>query len=127
MRAVQTSLCCHGISLFDGLPMINGNTPQQEVALVVAALQKVATRKLVGYPGGARPSRLVITLQRANLASEQARVMLGSDSTISGTARPEDIRTGQLIAQNPQIYGEDRGVKGYDSGASWLQWQSTPL
>jgi hypothetical protein len=99
-----------------GLPMINGKTPQQEVALVVAALQKVATRQLAGYPGGTSPARLVITLQRANLASEQGRVMIGSDSTISGTVRLEDIKTGRLIAQNPHIYGEDRGVKGYGTG-----------
>ncbi|WP_095448729.1 hypothetical protein [Ochrobactrum quorumnocens] len=96
-----------------GLPMINGKTPEQQVAIVVSALQKVAVRDLKGHPGGATPARLVITLQRANLASEQGRVLMGSDSTITGTVRLEDIKTGRLIAQNPRITGENRGVKGY--------------
>jgi hypothetical protein len=63
-----------------GLPMINGKTPEQQVAIVVAALQKVASRDLKGYPGGATPARLVITLQTADLASEQGRVLLGSEA-----------------------------------------------
>ncbi|WP_245411874.1 hypothetical protein [Phyllobacterium leguminum] len=99
-----------------GLPMINGKTPEQQVAIVVNALHTVATRDLKGYPGGSSPARLVITLQRADLASEQGRVMLGSNSSITGTVRLEDIKTGQLIAQNPRIYGENRGVKGGDLG-----------
>lgn len=99
-----------------GLPMINGKTPQQQVAIVTTALKKVASRELIGYPGGANPARLVITLQHANLASEQGRVILSSDSTITGTVRLEDIRTGRLIAQNPRVMGENRAVKGNDLG-----------
>lgn len=103
-----------------GLPMMNGKTPEQQVTLVTQALQKVATRDLKGYPGGASPARLVLTLQTANLASEQGRVILGSDSSIGGTARLEDIRTGRLIAQNPTIYGENRGAKGNDAGGMMI-------
>jgi hypothetical protein len=99
-----------------GLPMINGKTPEQQVAIVVAALQKVASRDLKGYPGGATPARLVITLQTADLASEQGRVLLGSDSYISGTVRLESLATGQLIAQNPRITGKNQGVKGQGLG-----------
>jgi hypothetical protein len=96
-----------------GLPMINGKTPEQQVVIVTTALRQVASRDLMGYPGGSTPARLVITLQRANLASEQGRVLMGSDSTIAGTVRLEDIKTGHLIAQNPYVTGENRGVKGY--------------
>lgn len=99
-----------------GLPMINGKTPEQQVAIVVAALQKVATRDLRGHPGGTQPVRLVITLQLANLASEQGRVLIGTDSSITGTVRLEDPKSGRLIAQNPRIMGENRGVKGNDLG-----------
>ena len=95
-----------------GLPMINRKTPEQQVAIVVSALQKVASRDLRGHPGGATPARLVITLQQADLASEQGRVILSSDSWIRGTVRLEDIKTGRLIAQNPRITGQNRGVKG---------------
>ncbi|MGU3400491.1 hypothetical protein ACLBWS_12235 [Brucellaceae bacterium D45D] len=95
-----------------GLPMINGKTPQEQVAIVVTALKKVASRELVGYPGGPNSARLVITLQHANLASEQGRVILSSDSTITGTVRLEDIKTGRLIAQNPRVVGENSAVKG---------------
>lgn len=95
-----------------GLPMINRKTPEQQVAIVVSALQKVASRDLRGHPGGAIPARLVITLQQADLASEQGRVILSSDSWIRGTVRLEDIKTGRLIAQNPRITGQNRGVKG---------------
>jgi hypothetical protein len=100
-----------------GLPMINGKTPEQQVAIVVAALHKVATRELKGFPGGPNPARLVITLQRADLASEQGRVLIGSDSTITGTVRVEDLTSGRLIAQNPSIQGENSGVKGSGSFA----------
>ncbi|GGA85378.1 hypothetical protein GCM10011491_11200 [Brucella endophytica] len=99
-----------------GLPMINGKTPEQQVAIVENALRAVATRDLKGYPGGSSPTRLVITLQRADLASAQGRVLMGSNSSITGTVRLEDVSTGRLIAQNPRIYGENRGVKGGDLG-----------
>ena len=99
-----------------GAPMLNNMTPQQQVALVVSSLQNVATRELKGYPGGKKPVRLVITLQSADLASMQGRVLLSSDSYISGTVRLEDITTGQLVAQNPQIRGENTAVKGGDLG-----------
>jgi hypothetical protein len=99
-----------------GLPMINGKTPEQQVAIVVAALQKVSSRDLNGYPGGATPARLVVTLQTADLASEQGRVLLGSDSYISGTVRLENLKTGQLIAQNPRVTGQNQGVKGEGLG-----------
>lgn len=95
-----------------GLPMINGKTPEQQVAIVTAALRKVAARDLTGYPGGSTPARLVITLQQADLASEQGRVILSSDSWIRGTVRLEDIKTGRLIAQDPRIMGQNRAVKG---------------
>lgn len=95
-----------------GLPMINGKTPQEQVAIVTAALHRVASRDLVGYPGGSTPARLVITLQNADLASEQGRVILSSDSWIRGTVRLEDVKTGRLIAQNPRIMGQNRAVKG---------------
>ncbi len=52
------------------LPMMNGMTSAQQASMVVAALQKVAARDLRGYPGGQIPTRLVITLQQADLASE---------------------------------------------------------
>lgn len=99
-----------------GLPMINGKTPEQQVVIVTTALRKVASRDLIGYPGGSTPARLVITLQNADLASEQGRVILSSDSWISGTVRLEDVRTGRLIAQNPHIRGQNRAVKGEGLG-----------
>lgn len=99
-----------------GLPMINGKTPEEQVAIVVHALKTVATRDLKGFPGGSNPARLVITLQRADLASAQGRVLLGSDSSITGTVRLEDMKTGQLIAQNPHVQGQNNGVKGRDLG-----------
>lgn len=103
-----------------GLPMINGKTPEQQVAIVVAALQKVAMRDLRGYPGGSNPARLVITLQLANLASEPGRVLMGSDSSVTGTVRLEDLKTGRLIAQNPRIVGENQGAKGHDIGGLFI-------
>lgn len=99
-----------------GAPMLNNMTPQQQVALVVSTLHNVASRELKGYPGGKKPVRLVITLQSADLASMQGRVLLSSDSYISGTVRLEDIATGQLVAQNPQIRGENTAMKGGDLG-----------
>ncbi|WP_420962122.1 hypothetical protein [Brucella sp. IR073] len=99
-----------------GLPMINGKTPEEQVVIVENALRTVATRELRGYPGGSTPARLVITLQRADLASAQGRVLMGSNSSITGTVRLEDVGSGRLIAQNPRIYGENRGVKGGDLG-----------
>lgn len=95
-----------------GFPMLNGITPQQQVAMVVAALQKRASHHLKGYPGGSVPARLVITLQRADLASTPGRILNGNDSWIEGTVRLEDIHSGKLIAQTPNIRGEDHGVKG---------------
>jgi len=98
-----------------GLPMIDGKKPEEAVAMVVNALKTVAARELIGYPGGSNPARLVITLQQADLASAPGRVLIGSNSSITGTARLEDARTGQLIAQNPRIHGQNDGVKGHDA------------
>jgi hypothetical protein len=92
-----------------GLPMINGKTPEQQVVIVTTALRQVASRDLMGYPGGSTPARLVITLQRANLASEQGRVLMGSDSTIAGTVRLEDIKTGHL-SHKTRMLPERTGV-----------------
>lgn len=99
-----------------GLPMINGKTPEQQVAIVTTALRKVASHDLMGHPSGSTPARLVITLQQADLASEQGRVILSSDSWIRGTVRLEDLTTGRLIAQNPRIMGQNRAVKGEGLG-----------
>ncbi|KXF77895.1 hypothetical protein ATN84_25115 [Paramesorhizobium deserti] len=95
-----------------GWPMMNGVTPQQQVAMIVQAVQRVASRDLKGYPGGPNPARLVITLQQADLASMPGRIIAGNDSWIVGTVRLEDARTGRLIAQNPRIQGSDKGIHG---------------
>ncbi|KAB2719504.1 hypothetical protein [Brucella intermedia] len=100
-----------------GRPMLNGKTPEEQVAIVVAALKKVGSRDLKGHPGGPNAARLILTLQRADLASEQGRVIFGSDSSITGSVRLEDMKTGRLIAQNPMIVGHNAGVKGGGSGA----------
>lgn len=99
-----------------GLPMMNGITSQQQVDLILNALRTVASRNLKGYPGGPNASRLVITLQQADLASMPGRIVLGSDSWIVGTVRLEDIKTGRLVAQNPRIQGSDRGMRGSGLG-----------
>lgn len=98
--------------VYTGLPMMNGITPEQQVAMIVQALQADAGAKLKGLPGGSKAARLVITLQRADLASAPGRVLGGSDSHITGTVRLEGVADNALIAQNPRIVGTDAGVKG---------------
>lgn len=95
-----------------GLPMINGITQQQQIAMILDGVRTVASRELKGYPNGPNPSRLIITLQQADLASMAGRVLLTSDSWIMGTVRLEDISTGRLVAQKPRIRGSDHGVRG---------------
>jgi len=64
------------------------------------------------FPVDPTPARLVSTLQRADLASEQGRVLIGSDSAITGTVRGLESEGRPADRAESSIQGENKGVKG---------------
>lgn len=94
------------------VPLMNGLTVDRQAEMVRAALISELKRELIGYPGGTRPARLIVTVTHLDLASEQGRVLRSTDSTVEAEVRLEDARTRQLIAFNPKSRGADIGYKG---------------
>jgi hypothetical protein len=95
-----------------GLPLANGVTQREQISMVVSALQAELQRELKGYPGGPTPARLIVTLHEIDLSSTPGRIIRGNSSRIGGTVRLEEVGTGALIAQVPNLTAADAGVRG---------------
>jgi hypothetical protein len=83
---------------------------------VVSALRNSMQRQLIGLPGGPTRGRLVVTLHVLDVSTKAGRILLGRGSSIGGTVRLEDARTGQLIAEASGIRGEDLAMHGEGYG-----------
>ncbi|WP_286203167.1 hypothetical protein [Rhizobium lusitanum] len=88
----------------------------QQLADATRVLKATMTKDLVGLPGGPVPGRLVVTLHVFDVTTKKARVIGGHDSSIDGTVRLENARTGELIAEAQNIHGEDLSMRGSGYG-----------
>jgi hypothetical protein len=89
--------------------------PDPQLATVVRVLKGTMEKDLTGLPGGPTPARLVVSLHVVDLATKAGRILIHSDSQISGMVRLEDVKTGHLIAEQPIAAGNS-GMRGEGLG-----------
>jgi hypothetical protein len=89
--------------------------PDPQLATVVRVLKGTMEKELTGLPGGRTPARLVVSLHVVDLATKAGRILIHSDSQISGMVRLEDAKTGHLIAEQPVAAGNS-GMRGEGLG-----------
>jgi hypothetical protein len=94
----------------EGFPDLNGVADKDKAPAVANAVKQAVSFRIIGRPKGPEKARLRITLTGLTVASSAGRV-LGSGSTLTGTARLETM-SGQLIAHLGNIVGEDRAAQG---------------
>ncbi|EJK84919.1 hypothetical protein PMI03_02390 [Rhizobium sp. AP16] len=87
-----------------------------QLSMVVRTLKSTMEKELIGVPGGPTRGRLVVTLHTVDLSTKAGRILIHSDSGISGTVRLEDAKTGQLIAENPSVVGVNPAMRGEGYG-----------
>ncbi|MFS8116158.1 hypothetical protein QD460_31030 [Rhizobium jaguaris] len=90
--------------------------PDPQLSVVVRTLKNTMEKELIGLPGGPTRGRLIVTLHVVNLSTKAGRILIHSDSDIGGTVRLEDAKTGQLIAENPNVYGRNPAMRGEGLG-----------
>jgi hypothetical protein len=87
-----------------------------QLSLVVRTLKGTMEKELIGLPGGPTRGRLVVTLHVVDLSTKAGRILIHSDSDIQGTVRLEDAKTGQLIAENSNVIGQNPAMRGEGYG-----------
>lgn len=85
--------------------------PDPQLSKVVETLDASLKRELKGLPGGKTPAKLIVTLHTVDLASNAGRIILDNDSSMSGSVRLQDAKTGRLIAETG-VYVTEKGVRG---------------
>jgi hypothetical protein len=85
--------------------------PDPQLSKVVQTLEASLNRELKGLPGGKTPGKLIVTLHTVDLASNAGRIILDNDSSLSGSVRLQDAKTGRLIAETG-VYVTEKGVRG---------------
>ncbi|MBB5574988.1 hypothetical protein GGD50_003617 [Rhizobium paranaense] len=90
--------------------------PDPQLPTVLRVLKASMEKELIGLPGGPTRARLVVTLHVVDLASKAGRILIHSDSQISGTVRLEDVNSGRLIAEKPVVAAGNSGMRGEGLG-----------
>ncbi|MFS8049177.1 hypothetical protein [Rhizobium sp. BR 314] len=85
--------------------------PDPQLPKVVQTLEASLNRELKGLPGGKTPAKLIVTLGMVDLASNAGRIILDNHSSMSGSVRLQDARSGRLIAET-SIYVSEQGMRG---------------
>ncbi|MGM4986344.1 hypothetical protein [Rhizobium sp. 11_C7_N12_5] len=85
--------------------------PDPQLSKVVQTLEASLNRELKGLPGGKTPGKLIVTLGMVDLASNAGRIILDNHSSMSGSVRLQDAKTGRLIAETT-VYVSEKGVRG---------------
>ena len=85
--------------------------PDPQLSKVVQTLKASLNRELKGLPGGKTPGKLIVTLHTVDLASNAGRIILDNASSLSGSVRLQDAKTGRLIAETG-VYVTEKGVRG---------------
>jgi hypothetical protein len=90
--------------------------PDPQLSTVVRVLKGNMEKELIGLPGGPTRARLVVTLHVVDLATKAGRILVHSDSQISGTVKLEDASTGHVIAEKPVVAAGNSGMRGEGLG-----------
>ncbi|MGM4986531.1 hypothetical protein [Rhizobium sp. 11_C7_N12_5] len=85
--------------------------PDPQLSKVVQTLETSLNRELKGLPGGKTPAKLIVTLGMVDLASNAGRIILDNASSMSGSVRLQDAKTGRLIAETTVSVSE-KGMRG---------------
>jgi hypothetical protein len=85
--------------------------PDPQLSKVVQTLESSLNRELKGLPGGKTPAKLIVTLHTVDLASNAGRIILDNASSMSGSVRLQDAKTGRLIAETT-VYVSEKGMHG---------------
>ena len=102
-------------NFFSGFPALDGTTPQQEAEEVKAHVLARLHQRLVvpnAKPGAAMSARLEVVLTQVSVASGAGRVLLQSDSHLTGYVTLVDARTGQKLVADAVVIGDDEAAHG---------------
>jgi hypothetical protein len=95
-----------------------GETPEGRDYMRSAASQRIKAafdRELMGRLNGTRPVRVDVVMDDIYISSPIQQVFLGASFRMHGSARLVDVRTGEVIATNPDLtisVGGSGGVIG---------------
>lgn len=90
-----------------GMPSLDGKTPEKSFDEVATTLTKVLKRNIIGYPGGATPVRLIVTINTADVGSGIGRVLVRSDSSLVGFVSIVSLKGNHVLATSPLLVGKD--------------------